>query len=66
MFTKPIFETLPIVFIALGILLIAFVHHPLALAAGAFLILSSGFVIYRYYTDLGTDADAFLDEHRTV
>lgn len=58
MFTKPIFETLPILITTLSLLLIAFVHHPVALIAGVAMIIASCLMIYRHYTDLGTDADA--------
>ncbi|MGD8784778.1 MAG: hypothetical protein PVG75_10085 [Thioalkalispiraceae bacterium] len=65
MFTKPIFETLPILITAFGILLIALVHHPVALISGAGLILASCIMLYRHYTELGTDANA-LDEGHSI
>jgi len=63
MFTKPIFETLPILITALSLLLIAFVHHPVAIVAGAGLIIMSSLLLYRHYTELGTDADVLDDGH---
>lgn len=63
MLTKPIFETLPIWIIALSLLLIAFVHHPIAIISGVGLIVASCLMIYRHYTELGTDADALDDGH---
>lgn len=63
MFTKPIFETLPIVITTLSLLLIAFVHHPIALISGVGLIVASCLMIYRHYTELGTVADALDDGH---
>lgn len=65
MLTKPIFETLPIFIIAVSLLLIAFVHHPIALLSGLGLIIASCLMIYRHYTDLGTDEEA-LDEGNIV
>ncbi len=63
MFTKPIFETLPIVIITLSLLLIAFVHHPIALISGVGLLVASVLMIYRHYTDLGNDQDAVNGGH---
>ncbi|MGD8925965.1 MAG: hypothetical protein PVG20_03900 [Thioalkalispiraceae bacterium] len=64
MFAKPIFETLPILITALSLLLIAFVHHPVALISGAGLIVASCIMIYRHYTELGTAADALDEGHK--
>lgn len=58
MLTKPIFETLPIGIIALSLLLIGFIHHPVALIAGTGLIIASCLMLYRHYTEAGTAADA--------
>ena len=63
MLTKSIFETLPIFIIAASLLLIAFVHHPIALISGIGLIIASCLMIYRHYTDLGTDKDALNKGH---
>jgi hypothetical protein len=57
MFTRQIFETLPIALIALSILLMALVHTPLALFAGCAMILLNCVVLYRRYIELGTDPD---------
>jgi len=65
MFNKPIFETLPILITTLSLLLIAFVHHPVAIVAGTGLIVLSCLLLYRHYTELGTDADV-LDEGHTI
>ena len=65
MFTKPIFETLPILVTALSLLLIAFIHHPVALIAGLGMIVASILIMYRYYTELGTNPDA-LDESYSI
>ena len=64
MFTKPIFETLPIVITAFSLLLIALVHHPVALISGIGLIIASCIILYRHYTELGTAAHALDDGHR--
>lgn len=65
MLTKPIFETLPIFIIAVSLLLIAFVHHPIALLSGLGLIIAGCLMIYRHYTDLATDEEA-IDEGNIV
>jgi len=65
MFTKPIFETLPILITTLSLLLIAFVHHPIAIIAGTGLIIMSCLLLYRHYTELGTDADV-LDDGQAI
>ena len=65
MLTKPIFETLPIGIIALSLLLIALVHHPIAIIAGVGLIVASCLIIYRHYTEVGTAAGALDDGHTT-
>ena len=57
MFTRQIFETLPIMLIALSILLIALVHTPLALITGSAVILANCVMLYRRYVDLGTNPD---------
>ena len=57
MFTRQIFETLPIALIALSILCMVLVHTPLALIAGSALIVVSCVVMYRRYLELGTDPD---------
>ena len=65
MFDKPIFETLPIAVIALSIMLIVFAYHPVSLVAGLGLILASCIVIYRRYSEMGTDTNA-LDFKRSA
>lgn len=57
MFTRQIFETLPIAVIALSLLLMALVHTPYVWIAGIALILLSCIVLYRRYCDLGTNPD---------
>ena len=57
MFTRQIFETLPIALIALSFLLMALVHTPLTLIAGSALIVVNCVVMYRRYVELGTDPD---------
>lgn len=57
MFTRQIFETLPIALIALSILFMVLVHTPLALITGSALIVMSCIVMYRRYVELGTDPD---------
>ena len=57
MFTRQIFETLPIALIALSFLLMVLVHTPLALISGSALILVNCVVLYRRYTELGTNPD---------
>ena len=57
MFTRQIFETLPIALIALSILVMALVHTPLTLIAGSALIVVNCVVLYRRYVELGTDPD---------
>ena len=65
MLKNSIFETLPIFIIAASLLLMGFLHHPIALIAGGGLILASILMLYRHYTDLGKDEDA-LDEGHIV
>jgi hypothetical protein len=57
MFTRQIFETLPIAVIALSILLMALIHSPFSLITGGSLILLSCVILYRRYLDLGTNPD---------
>ncbi len=57
MFSKPIFETLPIVIIAVGILSILLVHTLLALVAGVLLILVACTILFLRLSQLGTDPD---------
>ena len=57
MFTRQIFETLPIALIALSILFMVLTHTPLALITGSALIVMSCVVMYRRYVELGTDPD---------
>ncbi len=57
MFTQPIFETLPIAVIAASILLMALVHHLATFGIGIALIIISCIMLYRRYTQLGTDPD---------
>jgi len=64
MFTRQIFETLPIAVIALSILLMALIHTPLALIAGGLVILLSCIILYRRYLELGTNPDV-MDYTRT-
>ena len=65
MLTKPIFETLPIGIIALSLLLMALVHHPIAIVAGTGLIIASCLMLYRHYTEAGTAADPLDDGRMT-
>ena len=57
MFTRQIFETLPIALIALSILAMALIHTTLSLVAGSTLIIVSCIAMYRRYTELGTNPD---------
>ena len=57
MFTKQIFETLPIAVIALTILLMALVHTPFVFIAGSLLIVLNCIILYRRYNELGTNPD---------
>lgn len=57
MFIKPVFETFGIALIAAGIMLMAFLHTPLALIAGLAIMLSGLTMIYRHYTQMGTNPD---------
>jgi len=57
MFSKPIFETLPIAIIAVGILSILLVHSMMALFAGILLIVVTCIILYLRLNQLGTDPD---------
>lgn len=57
MFTSPIFETLPIVVIAAGILFVLLLHNMAGFIAGGLLILAACIVLYRRLKALGTDPD---------
>jgi hypothetical protein len=57
MFTKPIFETLPIAVIAAGILLILLLHTLLAFLVGVVFIAAACISLYRRLDQLGTDPD---------
>lgn len=57
MFTKPIFETLPIAVIAAGILLILLLHTLFAFIVGALLITAACISLYRRLDQIGTDPD---------
>jgi len=57
MFSKPIFETLPISLIASGILLVTFIHHPLSMLAGLTLVAGSCYIIYRRVNDISASSD---------
>ena len=57
MFIKPIFEILGIVILALSILLMVFVHSPLALSLGAVALIAGMIIIYRHYVEMGTNPD---------
>jgi len=56
MFSKPIFETLPIALIAAGILLVTFIHHPLSMISGVALVIGSCYMIYRRVNDIGVSS----------
>jgi len=62
MFAKSIFETLPIAIIAASILLMVFLHHPIALFAGITLIIGSCYIIYKRVNAIGlsTQSDSEL------
>ncbi len=53
MFSKPVFETLPIALIAAGILLVTFIHNPLSMLSGLALVAGSCYMIYRRVNDIG-------------
>jgi hypothetical protein len=57
MFTRQIFETLPISVIALSILIMALLHSTFVLFAGGVLIVLSCVILYRRYSELGTNPD---------
>jgi hypothetical protein len=57
MFTKPIFETLPIAVIAAAILLMLLMHNIPAFIVGTLLIIAACIALYRRLSDLGTDPD---------
>lgn len=57
MFTRQIFETLPIAVIAAGILLLALFHSLPGLLLGTVLILGGVVMLIRRYIELGTDPD---------
>ncbi len=57
MFSKPIFETLPIALIAAGILLVTFIHHPLSAFTGLVLVLGSCYMIYRRVNEISLSND---------
>jgi len=57
MFTRRIFETLPIAVIALTILLMALIHSPFVVVAGSLLIVLNCIIMYRRYNELGTNPD---------
>ncbi len=56
MFSKPIFETLPIALIATGILLVTFIHHPASMVSGLALVLASCYMIYRRVNEIGVSS----------
>lgn len=66
MFTRQIFETLPIAIIALSILIMALYHSPISFALGGSFIVASCVMLYRRYTELGTDPDVmdYVDTRR--
>jgi len=57
MFSKPIFETLPIALIAVGILLVTFIHHPVTMFSGLVLVIGSCYMIYRRVNEIGVSND---------
>jgi len=57
MFIKPIFEILGIVVVAVSILLMVFVHSPLALGLGVTALVAGMIIIYRHYVEMGTNPD---------
>jgi len=64
MFNKPIFETLPIALIAIGIFTILMMHSLLGLIEGTLLILAASLMVIVRLLRLGTDADALDDMHK--
>ena len=65
MFTKPIFETLPIAVIASSILLMLLLHSATAFIIGAILIVAACIMLYRRLDEMGTDPDV-MDYVETV
>lgn len=57
MFTRQIFETLPIAIIAAGFLLLALFHALPGFLLGGVLILAGVIMLIRRYMELGTDPD---------
>jgi len=57
MFIKPIFEILGIAVVAVSILLMVFIHTPLALSLGAVALIAGMIIIYRHYVEMGTNPD---------
>lgn len=57
MFTRQIFETLPIAIIAAGFLLLALFHALPGFLLGSVLILAGVVMLIRRYMELGTDPD---------
>jgi len=57
MFTRQIFETLPIAIIAAGILLLVLLHTLPGLVGGVGLIVTGVVILIRRYIELGTDPD---------
>lgn len=57
MFIRPVFEIIGITLVSFSILLMVFVHKPIALIFGVALLVSGLGVIYRHYVEMGTDPD---------
>ena len=57
MFTKPIFETLPIAIIAASILFMLLLHTITALILGGLLIIVACVALFRRLSELGTNPD---------
>jgi len=57
MFIRPVFQTFGITLIATGILLIVLIHTVLTLIVGLTFLVGGLAMIYRHYTEMGTDPD---------
>lgn len=61
MLRKPVFELFGIALTAIGIMLIAFIHIPLVVAAGVVLFVAGIVTIYRHYVEMGAYPDVLDD-----
>ena len=59
MFIRPIFESLGITIVTLGILLMTLAYSPLALIAGIGVLVAGLLLIYRHYVELGSNTGMF-------